>query len=107
METERVATELLKIYKQIEDLKKPLEDYKNTLRALANGDNLDIIIEQLGKVTITKPRESTEKIVLELNATKIDSNKELKKLLIEKGMISEAVVKSPPAKASVNIKPNV
>ena len=107
MEKERIATELLKIYKQIEDLKKPLEDYKDTLRTLAKGDNLDIIVEQLGKVTITKPRESTEKIVLELNTAKIDSNKELKKLLLEKGMISEAVVKSPPAKASVNIKPNV
>ena len=107
METERIATELLKIYKQIEDLKKPLEDYKDTLRTLAKGDNLDIIVEQLGKVTITKPRESTEKIVLELNTAKIDSNKELKKILLEKGMISEAVVKSPPAKASVNIKPNV
>jgi hypothetical protein len=97
----------LKIHKQIEDLKKPLEDYKDTLRTLAKGDNLDIIVEQLGKVTITKPRESTEKIVLELNTAKIDSNKELKKILLEKGMISEAVVKSPPAKASVNIKPNV
>lgn len=107
MEKERIATELLKIYKQIEELKKPLEDYKDTLRTLAKGDNLDIIVEELGKVTITKPRESTEKIVLELNTAKIDSNKELKKLLLEKGMISEAVVKSPPAKASVNIKPNV
>jgi len=101
MEKERIATELLKIYKQIEDLKKPLEDYKDTLRSLAKGDNLDIIIEQLGKVTITKPRESTEKTVVELNVSKIDANKELKKLL------SESTVKSPAAKASVNIKPNV
>lgn len=107
MKKEDIAKEVLKIYKQIEELQKPLEAYKEDLREIANGDNLDIIIEALGKVSITKPRDSVEKTVMEINETKINANKDLKKLLLEKGIVKEETIKTKPVKASVNIKPNV
>ena len=104
---EDIAREVLKIYKQIEDLKKPLEDYKDSLRTMANGEKIDIIIEQLGKVSITKPRDQSEKTIIEINESKINANKELKKVLLDKGIITEGIVKTQASKASVNIKPNV
>jgi hypothetical protein len=104
---EDIAREVLKIYRQIEELKKPLENYKDSLRDIANGETIDIIIEQLGKVSITKPRAPSEKTVLEINETKINANKELKKILLDKGIITEEIVKTQASKASVNIKPNV
>lgn len=107
MVKEDIAREVLKIYRQIEELKKPLEDYKDSLRTIANGETIDIIIEQLGKVSITKPRSSSEKTVIEINESKINSNKELKKVLLDKGIITEEIVKTQASKASVNIKPNV
>jgi hypothetical protein len=107
MTKEEIAKEVLKIYKQIEDLKVPLEAYKDSLRDMANGQILDIVIDSLGKVSITKPRESVEKIILGLNESKINANKDLKKMLIDKGIITEETTKTSPAKASVNIKPNV
>lgn len=107
MNKEEIAKEMLLLHKQIDELQKPLDEYKELLRKIANGDNLDIIIESLGRVIVTKPRESVEKTVFELNEQKINSNKEIKKLLIERGILTEESIKTKPAKASVNIKPNV
>lgn len=107
MNKEDIAKEMLLLHRQINELQRPLEEYKELLRGLADGDNLDIIIESLGRVIVTKPRDSVEKTVLELNESKINSNKEIKRLLIDKGILTEELVKSKPAKASVTIKPNV
>lgn len=104
---ETIAAELLLIYKKIEELKIPLEDYKEKMRNLAEGDKLEIVVPDMGKVSVTQPRKETQKIIFEINNEKIEKNKVLKDMLLEKGVMKEVTVKTPAAKASVNIKTNV
>lgn len=105
-ETE-VATEALQLQKQIDDLNEKLASKKDLIREYAAGDKKTITIEGLGKVTVSKPREATDKLVTILDEARLENVPDLKQKLIDKGIIKEEIKSSPGAKASVSIKPNV
>jgi hypothetical protein len=102
-----LAEEIIKLYDQIEVLKKPLEEKKDIFRTLAEGQTLEVPIEGFGKVAISKPREASTKTILELVKEKIDKNQELKNAMISKGILREIEQKTPAAKASITIKSNI
>lgn len=104
---EIVATQALELQKQINTLTTQLGEKKDELRDIANGNKLEIIIEDLGKVNISTPREGSEKVVLTFDEDKLRQIPELKAKLLEKGIAKEDIKHIAAAKASVTIKPNV
>lgn len=104
---EDVCIELIKLHKSIEDLKKPLEEQKDILRGLIDGETKEVSIDGYGKVLVSKPREKSEKEVLVLNEEKLNKSQELLKLLFSKDIIIKKTVVTSAAKASVTIKPNI
>ena len=77
------------------------------MRDLAAGDKLEIEVQGKGVVRVTKPRSGSEKMVLTFNKEVLEKSPELKKKLIDKGVAKEELKRTPPAVASVSIKPNV
>lgn len=104
---EIVATQALELQKQINELANQLNDKKDELRDIANGNKIEITIEGLGKVNVSSPREGSEKVVLTFDEDRLKQIPELKAKLLEKGIAKEEIKKTPAAKASVTIKPNV
>lgn len=104
---EIVATQALELQKQIDHLSKQLEEKKEELRDIANGNKMELVIEGLGKVNVSTPREGSEKVILTVNEERLKKSPELKAKLIEVGIAKEEIKKTAPARASVTIKPNV
>lgn len=104
---EIVATQALELQKQIDGLTKQLNEKKEELRDIANGNKLEVTIEGLGKINVSTPRSGSEKVVLTFDEKRLAAIPELKSKLIEKGIAKEEIRKTPDAKASVTIKPNV
>lgn len=104
---EIVAAEALELQKKIDGLSKQLEEKKEELRDIANGNKIEIVIEGLGKVNVSSPREGSEKVILTFNEERLQKSPELKAKLIEAGVAKEEIKKIAAARASVTIKPNV
>jgi hypothetical protein len=101
------ASKVLDLTKQINELQKTLEEQKDFLRESSNGNKTDIDVPGVGKIIISKPRESSEKTILELVPDKIEKNHELKTVLLAKGIIKEVNQKTSAARASVTVKLNI
>ena len=104
---DQVATEALELQRQVDKLLGELEAKKDELREIANGNKLEIVIEGLGKINVSTPREGSEKVILTVNEERLSKSPELKAKLIEAGVAKEELKKVAPARASVTIKPNV
>ncbi len=104
---ETLATEALALKVQLEVLNKSLEDKKEELRQLANGEALEIEIKGQGVVRVTKPRAASQETIIVINEDKLDKAQDLREKLLQKGVLERKIKKSPPAKASVVIEPNV
>lgn len=104
---EDLARGTLELFIQIEDLKKQLETRKDELRDLANGNKLEVSVQGLGLINVSTPRSGSEAIVLVFDEGQLNKIPELRAKLIEKGVAKEEIKKTPAAKASVTIKPNV
>ena len=89
------------------ELAAELDAKKEELRDLANGKKMHIVVEGLGKVDITEPRDGSEKVVMIFDEERLKGMPELRAKLIEKGVAKEDVKKTAPARASVRLKPNV
>ena len=97
----------LELSKEIGILTTQLDAKKEFLRLLADGKLSNIIVEGLGEVIISSPRKAgTPTKILVLNQDKLNEDPELKKKLLEKGILSEEQKQTPAAKASVTIKLN-
>ncbi len=95
-----VAANALTIKAQVDELTKGLDACKEQLRQLANGELLELVVEGKGKVLVTKPRDGSEKIVLEVNETKLNASKDLKAKLLEKGVLKQTIKTVGAAKAN-------
>jgi hypothetical protein len=102
-----VAKVALEIYAEIEGLKKRLDGKKDQLRKLANGDKMSLMVEGLGKVSVTKPRTGSEKKILMIDEERLKQSGGLRAKLIEKGVLREDVRVTSPADASVRLQLNV
>lgn len=101
------ACKILDLTKQINELQKLLDEQKDFLRDASNGQKTDIEVPGVGKIIVSKPRESSEKTVLELIPDKIEKNPELKAILLAKGIIKEVNHKISAARASITAKLNI
>lgn len=131
---QQVARDAIQLHKELDELSDKLEEKKEQLRELADGDKLQVVVENFGKVEVTLPRAGSQKVEININEDVldkipairqklvdagvaketiiIDKDKlfkaiELKRKLIEKGIITETVKTVSAAKASVKIKHNV
>lgn len=104
---QELARHALELQAEILRLQSQLNEDKDGLRAAANGNKLELTIEGVGEVRVSKPREGSEKIVLTLDEDRLNQVPELRGKLLETGVAKEEVKKTPAAKASVTIKPNV
>jgi len=102
-----LAKEALELQIQSQELADKLDAKKEELRDLANGKKMNITVEGLGKIDVTEPRQGSEKVVLTFDEERLKTVPELRQKLLDKGVAKEEVKKTPPARASVRIKPNV
>lgn len=104
-----IATEALEIQKRIIALTADLDAKKAQLRNIANGEALKITIPNVGTVSVSRPRVAGEKTgtKIKLDEDRLNLVPELKKKLLDKGVIVEEDIISTAAAASVTIKPNV
>lgn len=107
MAAAELARELLEIQSQINVLTVQLDAKKDEMREIANGNKMVTTVEGVGIVSVTAPREGSEKLIIVLDEDRLTSVPDLKAKLMEKAIIKEEIKKSPPAKASVTIKLNV
>ena len=103
----KLATEALEIQKQANGLLDSLDLIKNQFREYAQGQKFNMVVEGLGKIDVSKPRESTQSVTIQLNKEKLDEHADVKAKLLKAGIIAEIVSNTSAAKASVSIKPNV
>lgn len=103
---QELAQKALELQQQIKPLVDQLDNIKENLRVLANSEKHEIVVPNLGTVTISSPRSSSQKVVLEVNLDKVEKSG-LKDKLIEKGILQQKTVMTKAAKASVSIKLNV
>jgi len=104
---QELAREALELQVQANGLAARLDEKKEELLSLANDKKMNILVEGLGKVDITEPREGSESVVLVFNEEKLNESPELRAKLIQKGIAKEEVKKQSAARASVRITPNV
>jgi len=104
---QELAKAALSLQVQVAGLQIELDVKKEELREFANGKKLNIIIEGLGKIDVTEPRAGSEKTILTIDEKRVLEVDGLKDMLVKKGVAKEEIKKTPPAKASVRIKPNV
>ncbi len=106
---QQAARVALELSKQIAIMSASLDQQKAILRELADGQTLEVKVEGLGKVNVSKPKLGGLKTgtKIEINLDVLGKNQELKAKLIEKQLLMEVDVFSTPAAASVTIKPNV
>ena len=104
---QELAREALELQVRANELVARLDEKKEELRSLANGKKLNVVVEGLGKIDVTEPRAGSESVVLVVNEEKLNETPELRAKLIQKGIAKEEVKKTPAAKASVRITPNV
>lgn len=102
-----VASEAIALYKQLTELGQQLDAKKDELRAIANGNKLELKVEGQGVVFVSTPRESSEKVVLVFNEKKLNEFPELRAKLLSSGIATEQIQKQSAAAASVTIRPNV
>jgi len=102
-----LAESALNIQNQINKLNKELDAKKEELRTIANGNKMEIIVPEIGKVTVSSPRDGSERTVMVFNEERLKESPVLRKKLLDKNIIKEEIKKVSPAKASVSIKPNV
>lgn len=97
----------LELTKEIGILTAQLDAKKEFLRILADGKLCNVIVEGLGEIVISSPRDKGAPVnILVLNQDKLNEIPELKKKLLEKGILTQETKQSPAAKASVTIKLN-
>lgn len=108
MDEERaICSQMLDIQGEIDALAKELDELKTQVRDLAGGDTWTCDVPGKGSVLVSKPRESEDKIVTTLNEDKLNEFPDLRKKLLDKGMITEKTVKGSVSKAAVAVKRNV
>lgn len=106
---EQVAKLALELYKSLEDMNRQMDTYKAQIREYANQKQATIVVPGVGSISISKPRQAgPPQTILKLSEEVLDKNAELKKKLIEKGIIIETTKNgSPAAAASISFKVNV
>lgn len=102
-----IALSALTLQRQINGLMEQLDQKKEELREIANGNKLEIVVQNVGIVNVSTPRDGSEEVVLRIDEEKLKSSPDLKAKLISSGIAKEEIKKISPAKASVTIKPNV
>lgn len=102
-----LAKDALQLQAESARICKQLEDKKEELRKVADGQTVEIIVKGEGKVNITAPRAGSQEKFLKVNMDLLQVNVELKKKLMEKNILTEETKVISAAKASVTIKPNV
>jgi hypothetical protein len=108
-QAQQAARSAIELSKQIEALAILLDQQKLLLRQYADGQSMEVKVEGLGKVSVSKPRLGGAKTgtKIEINLDVLEKNQELKAKLIERQLLKEVDVFSSSAAASVTIKPNV
>lgn len=108
MEEEReVCSQILDLQGEIDALTDELNELKVQVRAWAGGETWTCDVPGKGSILVSKPRETPEYVATKLNEEKLNEFPDLRKKLLEKGLITETVVKATVSKASVGVKRNV
>ena len=102
-----VARAALELQVKMDELKRQLDARKQELRDLANGRKKEIVVEGVGKVSVSEPFAGKEAPVLVFDEDKLNQAPDLRKKLLDKGVAREEVKKVPAAVAKVTIRPNV
>ena len=103
------ARNALELHVQITDLTSKLTDCKDELRRIAAGETLKIAVPGVGEVSVSKPRKggNITGTKMALDEDKLNAAPDLKKKMIDKGLIIVSDIISTPASASITLKPNV
>lgn len=105
-ESEReLATKAIVIQKQMNELAEQLSKLKQSLRDIAAGSTKEIIIEGIGKISISIPFAGSETEILVLNHDKLKLQSELKQKLLDDGVAMLDVKRVPACAAKVTIRP--
>lgn len=98
------AKALLEIKARLDPLTEEFEQAKTAMRDLAQGAALEVVVDGLGKVSVSPPRNAVEEIVMVLDEDKLLGIPELNKKLVEHGIIrTELKKKMHAAKAAVAV----
>lgn len=105
---EAVASDAIRLQREIAELEAKLDVRKEQLRHYAAGETKNIVLNGVGKIDITKPVEAKVTTVLEAN---YDTFKtlvpEMQALFLNSGVVAVKDKKSSARAASVKITPNV
>lgn len=101
------ASTALALKRQIDSLSLELEEQKEILRGVAGGEALEVTVEGVGQVRVTKPREGSTTLVTVFNEAILETIPDLKVKLIDKGVLKEEEKVVPAARASVYLDLNV
>jgi hypothetical protein len=106
-EVMEVAKEAFEVFSDYNKAEERLNVLKGKLREYAAGAKKSIVVKGVGEITISSPSKGSSKLVLKINEDVLSKSGELKKKLMEKGVISEEKKVVSPSVASVKIIPNV
>lgn len=102
-----VARTTFEVFNSYTEIDKKLNALKEKLREYAAGSKKEIIVEGVGKINVSSPSAGSSSSVLTINEDLLSKSSELKKKLLEKGIIYEKNKVRSPSAASVTITPNV
>lgn len=97
------AAAAIEIYKKIKNLEISLNEYKEFFREHANSEKFEMVIKNVGKLSVSKPTPMSEKVVLTVDMAKIEKSAELKAKLLSSGLLKEEKKSVGGAAASVRI----
>lgn len=98
----RVET-AIEIYRKIKNLNVELDEHKEFFREYAKGEKFEVLIKQLGKLTVSKPTTIAEKKVITVDLKKLEQSPELKAKLLASGLLKEEVKSASTTAAAVRI----
>lgn len=102
-----VAKEALEVYRSYTEIGSKLDVLKKKLRDDAAGSTKKFIVEGFGEIHVSSPSPGSTKSVFVLDESVLAKSDDLKKKLLEKGVIIKKSKSSPPSAAKVTISPNV
>ena len=104
---EDIAKQALELDAEVAAITARLNAKKETLREMADGESMNLTVEGLGKVQISKPREAGSRVVTSLDEKRLAKVPGLKEALIAKKVIVVEDKVVPAAVASITLKRNV
>lgn len=97
-----IAARALSLKAQIENLEEQLSEYNTVFREYAEGETVNIVVPDIGKVQVTKPTPPSVKTGRVLNEEAfLSASPELQKMLFGLGIISVETRTISERKASV------